>query len=76
MGRHMKVLRCDIANGPGFRTSVWMSRMHSALPRLLQSVRMEPRRREAVHGRDHREDHLSLQPPLHQRAQHTRGRAA
>ena len=36
MGRHMKVLRCDIANGPGFRTSVWMSRMHSALPRLLQ----------------------------------------
>ena len=49
MGRHMKVLRCDIANGPGFRTSVWMSRVHPALPRLLQSVRMEPRRREAVH---------------------------
>lgn len=36
MGRHMKVLRCDLANGPGFRTSVWMSRMHSSLPRLLQ----------------------------------------
>lgn len=49
MGRHMKVLRCDIANGPGFRTSVWMSRMHSALPRLLQQVRVEPRRREAIH---------------------------
>ena len=76
MGRHMKVLRCDIANGPGFRTSVWMSRMHSALPRLLQQVRMEPRRRGAVHGRDHREDHLSHWPPLHQRAQHTRRGAA